>query len=517
MVGPAEPLVADYAAGPRAEPLGQRTARGAIWNLLQTVGGKIVSTLGQLVLAWILAPDQFGLVGLALTIFGFATVVQQIGLNEILVQRGRQFDRWANAAFWMSLSAGLVAALIMVAVAPAAERMFHAPGLVGVILVLALACPITALATVPIARLQHDLRFGTLAWLNFWTAGAQVALSVLLARLHFGVYSLVLPRVFVNLAQLPVLWRDQPSVIRLGLQLRRWRFLLSDSSYVFLSWIFFTLVAQGDYMSLGFWNSTVVVGIYYFGFALSGQINTLFTQSIWKVLLPALSRIQENPSHQLVSYLRAARMLAMVSTPAGFLLAALAAPGIRLVFSSKWHEAIPVVEALSIGMTVSVVGTTGHILLQAQGRFRTLLYLSFAMSMVFAALVVPAAAYGGRTRLGAATCVAIAVGLYHLLHGPINLYGGIRPLGGRWRDVGRVYLPVLSAGIVAVAIGALAGTGTGRAVSPTRIRDGVVIAVTSAVALAVYLPLVRLAAPDVWRELIDRASVLLTRGGVKVA
>ena len=64
--------------------------------------------LGQIMLAWYLMPADFGMIGLALTVSGFAGLAQQTGAREILIRRQANFRRWVTPAFWMSLSAGLL-------------------------------------------------------------------------------------------------------------------------------------------------------------------------------------------------------------------------------------------------------------------------------------------------------------------------------------------------------------------------------------------------------------------------
>src|SRR5256885_5179199 len=97
---------------------------GFFWLIAQTVGSKLVTMIGQVVLARLLLPDDFGLVGLAYTVTGFAVLIQQAGLREILINRHVHFNRWANPAFWMSLTLGCLGAALMVILAPVAAWMY---------------------------------------------------------------------------------------------------------------------------------------------------------------------------------------------------------------------------------------------------------------------------------------------------------------------------------------------------------------------------------------------------------
>lgn len=483
------------------ENLGRRTLSGLIWLTLQAIGSKLAATASQILLAWILWPKDFGVVGMALTVASFAGLIQQAGLNEILIQRGRHFARWANVAFWMSVTLGLLSGTAMIAAAPLAARLYKAPALVGLIAVAAVGAPIGALSVVPLARLQLDLQFRARAAIAFWVNSSQAALSVVLALLGFGPYSLLLPRPIVYLVQAAVLWRGQSRFLRLDPQWRRWKFMLADSSFIFAACIFYTIIAQGDYIALGLRRTAEIVGIYYFGFNLSVQMNILFTQSVMSALLPVLSTLHHDPSRQFAAFVRSARGLALVGMPFGLLMVALAAPAFHLMFAPKWYGSIVVVQALGIGMAMSMVGSVGISLLQARGQFRLLMMLSIFASILFVALVVPAVLVGG------AGSVAIAVGAFHFFYGPWMLRAGVRSAGGSWRDVAAIYGPATVSGVIGIG----AAWALAQLLPNMHGRDLLQVGLIGTLGLALYALLIWRIAPQAGAELVTRLAVLRDR------
>jgi O-antigen/teichoic acid export membrane protein len=482
----------------QSQSLGGRTARGFAWMVSQTVASRIVSAAGQVAMAWFLLPDDYGAVGLAFTIAAFASLVQQAGFKEILVQRFNHFSRWANAAFWMSLSYGMLSGLLMVGAAlavpllpPVAQRY---PELPGLLLALAAAAPLTTLSTVPMARLQAELRFGTLATIVFASATATTVLSVLLAWGGLGPQSVVLPRALVALAQAMVLFLVCGFPARATPQWRRWRFLAGDSLLLIATWVCYAIIMQGDYAALALLRPRAELGLYFFAFNLSVQAVTLFTVNLWGVLMPALSQLQDDTPRQLAAFQRASRALALVAVPFGFLQTALADPGVRLLFAPKWHTAIPVLQVLSLGMTFMMIGSQGGSLLQAQGRFKTMFLLSAGCAAAFVVMV------GFGALLGGALIVATVVAVYYAAYGPVNLFLGMRPAGGTWRDVWSIYSVSIAPGAVAVGAGWL---------GVMWVPDGTVgsvlkLALVPLISLAIYLPLVRRVAREDWNELMAR-------------
>ena len=155
------------------DSLGMVVGRGVMWLGLNTLTARLVSVLAQIVCAWILIPEDFGLMGLAGTVTGFLPLVEQSGISEALIQRHRHLKRWATPAFWLTLGLGCVAGGVVALVAPVAAGFYHQPQLVPLILVLAVGCPLQALATVPQASLTGGLEFRT------WAVGSVLTIVAL--------------------------------------------------------------------------------------------------------------------------------------------------------------------------------------------------------------------------------------------------------------------------------------------------------------------------------------------------
>jgi lipopolysaccharide exporter len=534
---PASPPAAAPATAPRT--LAQKTVSGFFWLMAQTVGSKLVNMAGQVVLAWLLVPADWGLVGLAYTVTAFASLIQQAGLREILIHRHEHFNRWANPAFWMSLALGCLGAAVMAAAAPVAAWMYDEPQLVGLVLVLAATAPFSGLDIVPDARLTSEMRFRYLAVVKWVNAVGTMGLSILFATLNFGAYAFVLPVPIVTAVRLVLLWSATRPPIRWSPQLRRWKYLLNDSFMLLLAGFFIMLTWQGDYIVLGILHDAKTVGIYFFAFNLSIQTMQVFTSNLTGVLFPALSRLQDDPQHQTRAFLKATRLLAVIGLPFCLLQAALAGPGIALLFNSWWYPAIRVLQLLSIGMAVRIVASPGGSLIQAQGRFGIYTLTNGLNAALFISLVALGAWMGNHlpaervgqfpaplrylvgTDLPAAVLVALAVMVYFTVIGPIFMYVAIRPGGGRWRDVWDVYAPPAAASAIAIGVAAILGRLIPRFTDARGMETGyqaVRVIVITAWALVLYVPLVRYFAPDTFNDLVQRVATLRgARGRAAVA
>jgi O-antigen/teichoic acid export membrane protein len=506
-------------ARPQTSALAQKTVSGFFWLTAQTLGSKLVNMVGQIVLARLLLPEAWGLIGMAYSVTAFAGLIQQAGLREILIQRQSHFGRWANPAFWMSLTLGCLGAVTMVILAPIAAWMYEDPRLIWLILILAISAPFSGLDIVADAKLTNDLRFRFLASVKWLTAVGTMGLSIIFAKMGWGAYAFVLPLPLITIVRVALLWSVARPPIRAHLQVRRWKYLMNDSLILFFANFCNTITWNGDYIILGVMHDAKTVGIYFFAFNLATQTMQVFTQNLIGVLFPALTKLQDNITHQTRAFLRAAELLAVIGVPLCLLQAALAGPAINLLFNSWWAPMIRVLQLLSIGMAVRLVASPGGALIQAQGRFKTYLATNAINVVVFLALVYVGSWWGrhelarytatgnaaATNMLPAARDVAAAVMGYFAIIGPIFLYVAIRPGGGKWRDVWRVYFGPTVASVVAIGV----GVGFGRWIQAMPMKSDAArqvlrIVVITLWSIVLYIPLIRIMAPQAFKDLLAR-------------
>lgn len=487
--------------------LGDHAARGVAYAFIQNVLGKAVSFLGQLALARLLAPEHFGLIGLAYTVNSFAWLIQQAGLREVLVQRPGDVRKWVSPAVWMSGAQGLLAAGFIVAAAPIAARVYHSWTVAELLFILALAAPFQSLATSCEALLQRRMGFRAWSTVEFFRGAAQIVLSVLFAWLGFGAYSFALPVPIVAAARLGVLmWLTRPSIRRRP-QLRRWRYLFGTAMYVMGSAALLTMITQGANMVQGVFHDEQTVGLFYFSFILAAQAIMLFSTGSATVLFPVLSSMQDSPERMRRGFLSALRLLLLVGTPVCLIQAACAGPFVRLVLPDRWLSAIPVTAVLSLAMIPNLAFNHSRGMMQAQGRFGFALLVMAAYTVFYLTAITVGALVGG------ALSVATAFAIVFAIIGPLDIYLAGRSVGVGWRDVARAYLPPLLCGLTATASGWLLA----RLAPAGPLGDAVQLAIIGVIGGGLYVVLIRVAASDDWASLIDRLRRIAPRLGTERA
>lgn len=492
-VPPAEPA-------PGIVALGRRALHGLIWMLAQNLVARVSSVFSQLILAALLQPADFGLIGLTYTVTNIAAALTNVGLDDVVLQRERALRLWLGPAFWINLSLGLAAGLLVLAVSPVAAAIYKAPDLIGLLAVLALAMPIGALGNVPAMILRARMQFGVLAIYGTVETLGQVLMTVAFAWYGFGAYSFVLPGPVVSALRAAVLWRLAAAEPDLRPQRGRWKYVIGNTTVNFANRVLVSLINQGDYIVLGLIGTQASVGVYYFGFRLAAQPLWTLAGNFSNVLYPALVQMKSDPGRQSRAVLNAATLLSFCVMPMALLQSAVAEPLISRFFDQRWAASIPIIQLLSVGLAFDAISWVAGTLLSARGEFRA--------GLRYAVWQLPA--FFGLVTLGAllheAIGVAWAVCAFYAVVQPIYAFCVFRRIGLTAWQVALLYLQPAAYAAAAVGVGLTVATAPPFADAPL-LRA----AVTGAVGLPLYAALVRWRAPAVWGALRDRVAAALRR------
>jgi PST family polysaccharide transporter len=449
----------------------------------------------------LLLPRDFGIMAMAYAAAAIPSMIRQTGIIQILVLKQSSFDRWVNAGFWMELVLGMLAALVTVAVAPAACLFFHTDLLFGPLMLIALMAVIGAVNNPPYAKLLLNMRFRTIAIAGIAYNLAVVILSVALAFLGFGVYSFILPLPIVATARVIFYWRMAPVRIKMDLQLHRWRPMFLDSVYLMGSGLFATILGQADNVALGRFVTATEVGYYSVASNLSVQVLTTLSVNLSGVLFPTLSQLKDDPPRQTAAFFRAARLLALIGIPMCVLEAALAGPIITVIYGPKYLAAIPLLRLLALAAGLNVLSGPLQNFLQAQGRFG-FLFKWMAFLVVVFVLVVTAAAWREGALWVAWGALAVA-GVFQ----PIGMWLATRSRGGAWQQVAAVYLPPLL-----ISTTALLPLGLLRPLLPWTAQHWWAVAATGVLTFPpIYVVLARVFRPADVKDLLSHACGVLRR------
>eukprot|EP00752_Nemacystus_decipiens_P013745 g12198.t1 len=414
--------------------MGGRAVSGVLYLLSNAAISRVITFVTQIILAWLLLPSAFGLVGLTYTVSTFIQLLQVGGVHDVLVHR-KVFRVWSGPAFWMVLLSGLAGGVIMLIASPIAVSVYDEPKLYGMLGIMALTSVVTPLSILPRAVLSRELRFKAMAFVELGQTLLKAVLSVAFALMGLGAYSFVLPLPIVVLASSIVLWLWVRPDMRWRVRFRRWRYLFGDSTRVLGAGFARTAALQSSYMVLGIVSTNTMVGLFFFAFQIALQPIMLLSVNLMKVLFPVLSSLKKEPKRQAQAFMRAQKALVAFALPLCLIQAAIGEPLIHLLFDEKWYDAIIAFQILSIGVAGRVANAPAIALIKAQGRFRTFLWTVTIYACCQIALIA-----GAFVAQDPYLWVIMSVASVSLLFGPVTTAIATQPTGTAVKSVKETFL-----------------------------------------------------------------------------
>jgi O-antigen/teichoic acid export membrane protein len=423
-------LPADH--GSDQEGLRRKVARGLTWTFIHTWGGQLLSLAVFLVLARLLAPDEFGLVALAAIVVAFAQLLIDQGFGDALIQRPSVTRSHIDTAFWVAVATGTLLTIIGVVMAgPLATLLSSAepenvPRLTLIIQVLSLLFIISSLSSTQQALLRRELAFRSLATRGMLALAGGGAVGIGMAFLGFGAWALVAQQLAAAVISVVTLWTISPW--RPGLQVSRENFveLFNFGIKIVGTDVLGFLSRNTDNLFVGVFLGSTPLGFYSVAYRILDTSQKVLVSVSRRVAFPALATLQNDRARLVRAYLKLTRIAGSAILP-GYIGLALVAPEMTVfLFGPRWAPAGLASSVLFLIGPVLSIQAFSSSLLQAAGhpgvvfRFRLISTITNIVGFFLAVQV-------GRSILWVA--VAFAARGYLLL--PLNLswqrrYGGIR-------------------------------------------------------------------------------------------
>lgn len=385
--------------------LEQKTIGGVKWSSISQfirIGTQIITSV---ILARLLLPEDFGLLGMALVFIGLVNIFNDMGIGSAIVQKQDINQKNLSSIFWFNILIGALAMLILILAAPFIARFYAEDSLTPMISVMSVSFLFTSLSKVQNSLLLKELKLKKLALLELTSAISASLLGISMAYLGYGVWSLVAQNVsmtFIYAALVwikehwkPVLhfnWGDIKTIIGFSANLSGFNLVNYFSR-------------NADYLLIGKFLGATALGYYTLAYTMMLFPLSNISSILSKVMFPALSQVQNDNSKFKLFYLKSTKYIAFVSFPMMLGLFAIADEFVLIVFGAKWVPVIFLIKVLSfVGLMQSIATMSGTIFL-AKGRTEWM----FRWGFISSSIAVGAIAFGLQWGInGVAVCYAIS-------------------------------------------------------------------------------------------------------------
>lgn len=360
-----------------------RTVRGGLLTAISQGAGVLLTTIMTIVTARILTPADFGMVAMVTAVTGLGQAFADLGLSEATIQRQDIDHEQVSALFWINVAIGLGLMLVTIGLAPLLARFYRQPQLRDLTLVLSLTFLIGGLRVQHNALLQRQMRFLAMAIRDVVACALAVTASIIMAWRGAGYWALVAFPLTYNSTAVALTWmmvRWIPGMPRRSAKVGS---LVAFGGNVAGSYLINCLIRSADSVLVGRYWGAGPLGLYSKAFNLMMRPVNQLNVPLSTIMVPSLSRLQNDPERFARYYLRTANLITWIATPIFGFLFVTAEPVIILVLGHQWRAAAPVFQILSIAALAQLLFGPTNWLLVSLGQSGRMLKVLIILTPIF--------------------------------------------------------------------------------------------------------------------------------------
>ena len=366
------------------QDLKEKTIRGGAARLASQLASLALRMGALFVLARLLGPKDFGLVGMVTAFTNVLTVFRDFGLSAAAVQRSDITTDQHSTLFWINVLFGALLALVTLAVAPAIARFYHEPRLLPVAAVVGTAFLFNAVGIQHSALLQRQMRFTSMAVIGVASLAVGTAIAIGGAAIGYGYWALVASSVTTPLVASIGFWLATGWVPGMP----RWRTgirsMVHFGATVTLNEIIFYIATNADKMMIGRSLGVDAIGVYGRASQLLAIPTGALDSAVGEVAFSALSRLQNDPARFRSYFLKGCSFVLGLTLPVTVACSLFADDIVLVLLGPKWQASAEVVRLLAPTIAVMAVMSPMKWLTSSLGLVRR----SLKITLVFAPILI---------------------------------------------------------------------------------------------------------------------------------
>lgn len=365
-----KPQIEHFRTDHLLENIGHRAVSGGFATVGAQAAKFILNLTAAAVLARLLSPREFGLVGMVLGVTGLVGVFKELGLSTATVQRETITQQQVSNLFWINVALSGILAVFSIFLAPLVAWFYRDPRVAGIMLALSLTFLLTGSTVQHQALLTRQMRFRTLAVVDVTAILIGFTTACVLAWFGFAYWALVAQQLIYAATGLVLTWFAsgwRPSMPKGNSGVRP---MVRFGAHLTVADLIGRLSINTDSILIGRFFGAIPLGLYTRANVLLARPLDQVLTPISAVLIPVLSRLHADPQRYRRTFLRAYDALALVTFPFAAMCLVLSKPLVLVVLGPKWTSVIPLFSAFALVAISSPLSMVASWIFESQGRGR---------------------------------------------------------------------------------------------------------------------------------------------------
>ncbi|UYP06686.1 lipopolysaccharide biosynthesis protein [Priestia megaterium] len=369
-------------------------SRNTIWSFFSIVGVQFINILTNVVLARILSPETFGILGMAIVFAGFAFVVQEAGLNSYLIFKKGEIQKVISTTFWLNIIFSFILAGILHFSSGAIVNFYNNKQVITILNFICIGILVGSIGSTHRALLIKNNQFKDITKIDILAEVVSSIAAILLALYTNGLLAVSAKYVFRPLIQSLLVFNYSRHRIKFKIYIEELKELILYSGNVLGSQLLMYMNNNVDFFLVGRFLGDKILGIYTLAFQWGALARYYLSGAVMRVVFPEVSRQQDDPSKLKGMYLNVISKLAFITLPICFGLALVAHEFIYVLYGEKWMDVVPILQLLLLAGGISSVSVVGGPVLRGMGRPDLEMKLSVFSFISFTALVLAGVKHG---------------------------------------------------------------------------------------------------------------------------
>lgn len=364
------------------ESLKKKTINGTLWSGIDNIVQTGVTFVVSIVLARLLTPDDYGLIGIIAIFTTVCTALINGGFTTALIRKKDATDDDYNTAFIVNLGVSLVLYGIIYICSPMIAEFFKREELISLTRVSSIGMIIGALAIVQQTRLTKRIDFKSQTKITIIASVTSGVVGIIMAIMGFGVWSLVGQQLVLHVLRTVLLWVVNKWIPSLRFSSKSFHELFGFGWKMMVSSVIQTIWKELYQVVIGKYYSPATLGQYTRSKQFSKLFSTNLTTVVQRVTYPVLSNIQDDKERMVAAYRKIIKTTMFVTAIGMLLLGAISEPLLYCLIGPKWHDAATYLPLICITGSTYPLHAINLNMLQVQGRSDLFLGLEIVKKII---------------------------------------------------------------------------------------------------------------------------------------
>lgn len=361
---------------------------GLFWSFTDLMANHGIQFMIQIILARILLPEHFGIIGMIIVFIAISESIVDSGFTQALIRDQQTSQADYSTIFYFNVFIAVVLYCMLFVTAPIISRFFEEPQLINIIRVLSFVLIINSLGIIQKVILVKNIDFKTITKVSVIAVITSGSVTITLAMLGYGVWSLVVNILIMQLVQTVFFWFFNKWIPSLTFNVHSFRKFFGFGNKLLISGLIDTFYNNLYFLIIGRLYSTTQLGFYTNAIKVRDLASQSIAAALQRVSYPILSSIQDDEGRLRSSFRKIIKMSAFINFPLLVGLAAIATPLFSLLLGEKWMPSVIYFQLLCLAGMLYPLHAINLNILQVKGRSDLFLLIEVIKKSVLTILII---------------------------------------------------------------------------------------------------------------------------------